>query len=97
MSQTLCASDETLRLVRGRYFCPIWNKDEHHWWCVDLAGVIHDPTKDQFPSKGLGIYTEFDGFIECAECGKQVHEDEAKFESNYAFCSTKCIMSFVGL
>lgn len=89
--------DPTLILVRGHYFCPIWNKNDPHWWTVRKNGEIYDPTRLQFPSKGFGEYTPFSGLVECANCGKEVLEEDAKFESKYAFCSTKCNMHFVGI
>ena len=88
--------DPSLKMVRGYYFCPIWNSDEPHWWCVKLDGTIYDPTVKQFPSAGMGIYTEFDGNCECANCGKIIPESNARFDSRYAFCSTQCNMRFVG-
>ena len=97
LSEAAVAQDPTLKLTKGHYFCPIWNSEEPHWWCVRPDGSIHDPSAKQFPSKGLGIYTEFDGTFECAECGKAVAEDDALYESNYAFCSSRCLMRFVGL
>jgi hypothetical protein len=97
MSEALVVADPTLRLVRGHYYCPIWNTEEPHWWCEKHDGTVVDPSAKQFPSKGLGVYTEFDGFVSCAECGKDLSEDEAMFESNYAFCSSRCFMRFVGL
>lgn len=97
LSEAACAADPNLMLVRGHYFCPIWNRDNEHWWCVDKNGKIVDPSKDQFPSKGLGIYTPFDGLVACAECGKEISETEARFDSRYAFCSSRCNMRFVGI
>lgn len=97
MSEAACAEDPTLTLVRGHYFCPLWNTDEAHWWCVRQDGSIVDPTKDQFPSRGAGIYTPFNGLVPCSECGTATSESEALFDSNYAFCSTRCNMRFVGL
>lgn len=97
MSEEACNLDPALTLVRGHYFCPIWGSDEPHWWCVRADGTIHDPTKDQFPSKGLGIYTPFNGFVTCSNCGKELKEENAQFESNYCFCSDACHMRFVGL
>ena len=44
-----------------------------------------------------GTYTEFNGQVTCAECGKQLPEEEASFESNYAFCSSRCFGRFVGV
>ena len=64
---------------------------------MNATGEIIDPTKDQFPSKGRGMYKEFDGTCECSECGKDGPEKSFQFEGNYAFCSTKCHMRFVGL
>ena len=97
MSEALIKDDPTLTLVRGHYFCPIWNTNEPHWWCKKEDGTIVDPTARQFSSKGHGIYEEFDGNVECAQCGKVVAEKDASFMSNYAFCSTSCNMRFVGL
>lgn len=96
-SEELCAEDPSLRLVRGYYHCPMWGKQEH-WWCETLDGTIVDPTVQQFPTNGIGaVYEEFDGMCECAECGKHIPEEEASFDSRYAFCSTQCNMRFVGL
>ena len=97
MCEELVIKDPSLRLVRGHYFCPVWNTEEAHWWCVDIDGNIVDPTAKQFGSKGLGTYTEFDGNITCEECGKVVKEEEAIIMGNYAVCSNECAMSLVGL
>lgn len=97
MSEAAVLADPTLTLVRGHYFCPCWCTEEPHWWTTRPDGTIYDPTKDQFPSKGNGIYTKFNGICECANCGKEVPEAEASIDGRYAFCSTLCNMSFVGL
>jgi len=97
LSEAACAEDPTLTIVRGHYFCPLWGTEEPHWWCVDQNGKIFDPSKEQFPSKGCGIYTPFNGRVKCSECGKEMAESEARFHSNYAFCSMRCNMRFVGL
>lgn len=97
VSEALCKEDPTLTLVRGHYFCPIWNRDEQHWWCVKQDGTIVDPTKLQFPSKGLGIYTPFNGICTCDNCGKEVPEAQASFEGRFAFCSSRCYGFFVGI
>jgi hypothetical protein len=97
LSEAAVLADPTLKLVRGHYFCPIWNTEEPHWWCVKPDGTVVDPSRLQFPSKGCGIYSPFDGHVECAQCGKDMVEEEARFESNYAFCSTRCLMRFVGV
>jgi hypothetical protein len=97
LSEAAVAADPSLRLVRGYYTCPFWRTTEAHWWTVRPDGSIHDPTKDQFPSRGLGIYEEFDGWLECSECGKRIREDEADIEGNYIFCSYLCHGRFVGV
>lgn len=97
MSEGLCTEDQTLTLVRGHYSCPVWGTEEPHWWCVKPDGTIVDPTSKQFPSNGFGEYVEFDGRVCCSECGKEGEEKDFSYESNYAFCSTKCHMRFVGL
>ncbi len=97
LSEDACFEDPSLRLVRGHYYCPSWNREMAHWWTVRKDGTIYDPSKLQFPSAGMGIYTEFDGIVQCSECGKEMKEEEASFESNYCFCSTACHMRFVGL
>lgn len=97
LSEAECKANPELTLVRGHYYCPIWNTEEPHWWCEDKHGNVIDPSAKQFPSKGLGVYTPFDGRICCAECGGETTEDEAYFDSNYAFCSSNCYGRFVGL
>lgn len=96
MSEALIAADPTLILVRGHYYDPLWG-EQPHWWCKKPDGTVVDPTKDQFPSKGHGPYVEFDGTVECSNCGKRMQEEEADFQSNYAFCSYTCYGQFVGV
>ena len=96
MSEALVAANPTLTLVRGHYHCPFWG-EQAHWWTRKPDGTIVDPTKDQFPSKGIGQYVEFDGNVECSNCGKLMCEDEASYESRYAFCSYECHGKFVGV
>jgi hypothetical protein len=86
-----------LILVRGYYYCPIWNKEEPHWWLIDDKNNIIDPTVLQFPSKGFGEYIPFNGFVNCSECGKEIKEEEADIDGNYCFCSNDCHLRFVGL
>lgn len=85
MSEELVYKDPTLTLTRGWYHCPMWGK-QPHWWVTDANGAIIDPTARQFPSKGHGEYEEYDGYIECEQCGKRVHEDIAFFDGNHALC-----------
>lgn len=96
MSEALVKENPSLRLVRGHYFCPFWG-EQAHWWTVDSEGKVIDPTARQFPSKGTGEYIEFNGIIPCSECGTEMKEAEADIEGNYAFCSDRCHMRFVGL
>lgn len=97
LSEEAVFNDPTLTLVRGHYFCPIWNTEEPHWWTIRKDGTIFDPTKNQFPSKGLGIYTPFNGLVTCSNCGKEIKEEDASFDSNYVFCSNYCHGYFVGI
>lgn len=97
MAEAEIAKDPSLTLVRGWYYCPIWNRKEQHWWCKKPDGTIADPSRLQFPSGGLGEYEEFKGVVTCAQCGKEIPEEKARFDSNYAFCSSLCNMRFVGL
>lgn len=97
MSEAAVLADPSLTLVRGHYYCPIWNKGEPHWWTKKKDGTIHDPTAKQFPSNGHGMYIEFNGTTICEECGKTISEDEIVPMGNYAVCSTRCAMRLVGL
>jgi hypothetical protein len=97
MSEEACAKDRTLKLVRGHYYCPVWNSDEPHWWCERPDGSVYDPTAQQFPSGGAGIYTPFDGFVACAQCGKEIPEEQATIGGSYALCGSRCYGVFVGV
>jgi hypothetical protein len=35
--------------------------------------------------------------VQCSECGKEMKEEEASYESNYCFCSYECHGRFVGV
>lgn len=98
MSEAAVAADPTLRLVRGHYYCPHWGK-QAHWWAEKSDGTIVDPTAEQFPSQGHGIYVEFDGWANCDECGERIHEDDGIIggNGNYIFCSGTCYGRFVGV
>lgn len=86
-----------LTLVRGHYYCVPWGTVEPHWWLTWPDGRILDPTKLQFPCAGTGHYEPFDGIVSCSNCGKEMPEEEASFESNYCFCSSRCYGAFVGV
>ncbi len=92
-----CELDPTLTLVRGHYWCPFWNTEEPHWWTQRQGGTVYDPARLQFPSRGSGEYTPFNGMVSCAECGKEVAEENADIDGNYAFCSHICHGRFVGV
>lgn len=95
-AEEACRADPSLTLVRGHYVCPFWGR-QPHWWTTKPDGSIHDPTAAQFPSNGNGLYEPFDGTVNCAQCGKEMKEEEASFDSNYAFCSYNCHGRFVGV
>lgn len=97
LSEAACKADPTLTLVRGHYYCPVWNSEEPHWWTVRADGTIFDPTARQFPSNGCGVYTPFAGMVDCCECGRQMHETEAIPAGNYAVCSERCYRRLVGV
>jgi len=103
LSQEACDDDPELRLVRGFYHCTTWSSKQQQWWCEYPDGRIVDPSVKQFPDRRIAqqspqlFYEEFDGICECDECGKRILEAEARFDSNYVFCSSSCNMRFVGL
>ena len=97
LSDQACENDPTLTLVRGHYYCPIWNSLEAHWWTVRPDGTIYDPSCRQFPSQGHGDYIPFDGTVKCDECGKSIREEDARIEGRYALCSGECFARFVGV
>lgn len=99
MSEELVRNDSTLRLVRGFYYCPVWGK-QVHWWCETPDGTIVDPSVKQFPTDGIGaIYEEFDGYLNCSNCNKRIHETEMILagNGNYYMCSNECYADFIGM
>lgn len=97
MAEAAVAADPTLTLTRGHYVCPVWG-DQQHWWAVRPDGSVVDPTAAQFPSGGLGVYIPFDGMVECANCGKEMREEDVEHaDSRYVFCSYTCHGQFVGV
>lgn len=87
-----------LAITKGFYWCPIWGRRQH-WWLMDPSGGIVDPTAEQFPSSGFGIYEAIaDSELEnkvpigvCAECGGDVYKNSA---STY-FCCPQCEHLFI--
>jgi hypothetical protein len=96
LSEAAVATDPSLRLARGWYWCPIWNREEEHWWTVHQDGKIHDPSKLQYPSAGMGRYREYEGILTCAECGKEFPEAEDNPQGRYHCCSYRCAGRLIG-
>jgi len=76
-----------LRIVRGHYYCPVWG-ERGHWWLVHPEGYRVDPTAKQFPSRGGGVYIEWEeGQAEptglCLNCGGYVY-------NGHTCCSEEC-------
>lgn len=100
LAEKECHKNNTLILIKGWYYCPIWNVKEQHWWCIDKDKNIIDPSKYQYPSKGQGIYEEYKGIVSCSECNKQIIEkdiDTNLISGKYIFCTSNCYMKFVGI
>lgn len=97
------ALDPSLKLVRGEYYCPIWNEIEDHCWLVRPDGTIEDPTAAQYPSCGMGQYLPFEDqenpTLQCSECGKDVKFNYAYCCGNgrHFFCTGECFGRFVGV
>ena len=98
--------DSNLKLVRGHITVPAWPSDpfQPHWWCTKPDGAIVDPSWRQFPFQQqppARLYEEFNGHVECAECGEPgMHQEFGGTYfaySNYCFCSNACAQRFVGL
>lgn len=97
LAEQAVRENPSLTLVRGHYWCPIWNRTDMHWWTVAPDGTIHDPSRKQFPSRGMGTYLPFTGLIPCAECGTEIREEDADIDGRHAFCSLECHGRFVGI
>lgn len=62
LSEAAVAADPTLTLVRGHYFCPIWNTEEQHWWTVRPDGTSRWATNEvQSNNRGCVVRLTFDG------------------------------------
>lgn len=95
LCEELIQTQSNLSIVRGFYYDAFWGK-QPHWWCQDEFGNIIDPSKKQFPDLN-GEYEEFDGWANCSNCSKEIHEEDQGiiFQSNYVFCDGTCYMKFV--
>ena len=97
LSEEAVKKDPSLRLVRGFYYCPIWNKEEQHWWTEKMDGTIYDPTASQYPSNGHGTYRKYDGTMICEQCGTIIEEKDIIWQGRFATCSRNCALRLVGL
>lgn len=81
-----------LRLVRGHYYCSVWG-ERQHWWLEDEGGNVFDPTCEQFPTKGNGVYVEWDNSQPeptglCPQCGEYIYNNEG-------YTHKKCAKDYV--
>ncbi len=86
-TSAMCEAFPELKRVRGFYYCASWG-ERQHWWCVTPDGTIVDPTAAQFPSKGRGVYVEWDESAKqptgmCMDCGSYCYDCDT-------FCSPEC-------
>ena len=91
ISQTMQSVFPELILIRGHYHCMIWG-ERQHWWLTTPNGEIIDPTADQFPTKGGGVYIPWiEGDLEptgkCLECGEYCYDGNPT-------CSETCSFYF---
>lgn len=77
-------------IIKGWYWCPFWGKQQHFWTRHKKTKEIVDPSKNQFPSKGMGEYIEYDGMLECEYCGTSIHEEDVYFVDHHVYCSYTC-------
>jgi hypothetical protein len=59
VTEKMASAFPELTRVRGHYYCPWWG-ERAHWWLTTPDGDIVDPTKTQFPSRGMGHYEPWD-------------------------------------
>ena len=87
----MAAAFPELTRVRGHYYCVVWG-ERSHWWLTTPDGEIIDPTADQFPSKGNGVYVPWNDEDEeptgkCPQCGELVY-------SGKMFCNDNCALEY---
>ncbi|QIG77689.1 hypothetical protein EVB64_102 [Rhizobium phage RHph_TM61] len=67
-----------------------------HWWCVDVDGMIVDPTRGQFTRNVELKYIEFDEKIhqiqigKCPNCGMEIYGLVSDAGKHGGLCSEKC-------
>jgi hypothetical protein len=101
-AEQACKDNPNLELVRGYYYTLMLGIPEAHWWTRDkISKEIYDPTASQFDCNGLGVYEEVDGYLDCFQCGKSMHESEVSQAyicgRNKACCSGTCFGKCVGV
>jgi len=87
LTQAMQQAFPELTRVRGHYYCSVWG-ERSHWWLTTPDGAIVDPTSQQFPSKGTGVYEAWvEGADEptglCMNCGEYCY-------GNAPTCSEAC-------
>lgn len=98
MAEALADDDTSLRLVRGWYIDALWGEQEH-WWCVNSAGEILDPTVEQFPTghiPELRKYREYSGIYSCPGCGVAIAVETSPTMTADGFCCGTCYGDTVG-
>ena len=80
-----------LILTKGYYLC-YRRGVRNHWWLKTEDGQVIDPTKNQFPSNGIGFYQEFEENEpiptgKCHNCGDFCY-------NNDFCCSENCTISY---
>lgn len=88
-----------LTLQVGFYYCSAWGQQQH-FWCLApeefaFAGsLVVDPTRDQFPSKGTGLYVHLEEeerpIGKCANCGELIYPP-----SRSKSCHNHCEVEFM--
>lgn len=91
-TEDMQAAFPELTRVRGHYHCPVWGL-RAHWWMIDLDGKIIDPTDEQFPSKGLGVYVawnedDLEPTGKCLDCGEYLFDGDIH-------CNDQCRRAFM--
>lgn len=87
-----------LRIVQGHVLDAVWGK-RGHWWLVDPAGSIIDPTVSQFPAPVEYIGWTPDEPVrigKCMECGEEIWETVPSLTDTRMkrFCDGNCERAF---
>jgi hypothetical protein len=80
-----------LRRVAGFYLTPTGASHGEHWWLETADATVVDPTADQWPSMGTGIYERYDPARHlvskgrCPSCGTGLYSRAGSYP-----CSRDC-------